>query len=132
MLRCPSMTSDECRSRAEEAQTLAAQTQDEWERELFHASSVERGADGKARVRPSPLPTVCNAAAVHDANDLDCSLAGRSDRAIRRRAATARNNWFPRFATALPRGRYSSGSAAALRHMDLEHDHVAFAERHFR
>ena len=35
MLRRPSMTSDECRRRAEEAQTLAAQTQDDWERELF-------------------------------------------------------------------------------------------------
>ena len=35
MLRRPSLTSDECRRRAEEAQTLAAQTQDDWERELF-------------------------------------------------------------------------------------------------
>ena len=35
MLRRPFITSDECRRRAEEAQTLAAQTQDDWERELF-------------------------------------------------------------------------------------------------
>jgi hypothetical protein len=35
MLRRPPMASDECRHRAEEALTLAAQTQDDWERELF-------------------------------------------------------------------------------------------------
>jgi hypothetical protein len=36
MLQRPSMTSDECRRRAEEAQTLAAQTLDDWEKELLH------------------------------------------------------------------------------------------------
>ena len=35
MLRRATVTSEECRRRAEEAQTLAAQTQDDWERELF-------------------------------------------------------------------------------------------------
>jgi hypothetical protein len=41
MLRRPSMTSDECRRRAEEAQTLAAQTQDDWERELFQRIATQ-------------------------------------------------------------------------------------------
>ena len=41
MLRRPSITSDECRSRAEEAQTLAAQTQDDWERELFQRIATQ-------------------------------------------------------------------------------------------
>jgi hypothetical protein len=35
------MTSDECRQRAEEAQTLAAQTQDDWERELFQRIATQ-------------------------------------------------------------------------------------------
>jgi hypothetical protein len=34
-MRVPSMTSNECRRRTKEALTLAAQTQDEWEQELF-------------------------------------------------------------------------------------------------
>jgi hypothetical protein len=41
MLRRPSMTSDECRRRAEEAQTLAAQIQDDWERELFQRITLQ-------------------------------------------------------------------------------------------
>jgi hypothetical protein len=41
MLRPPSITSDECRRRAEEAQTLAAQTQDDWERELFQRITTQ-------------------------------------------------------------------------------------------
>ena len=41
MLRCPSMASDECRHRAEEAQTLAAQTHDDWERELFQRIATQ-------------------------------------------------------------------------------------------
>jgi hypothetical protein len=38
---CPSITSDECRRRAEEAQTLAAQTLDDWERELFQGITTQ-------------------------------------------------------------------------------------------
>ena len=38
---CPSITSDECRRRAEEAQTLAAQTKDDWERELFQRITTQ-------------------------------------------------------------------------------------------
>jgi len=41
MLRYPFVTSDECRRRAEEAQTLAAQTQDDWERELFQCITAQ-------------------------------------------------------------------------------------------
>ena len=41
MLRRPSMTSDECRRRAEGAQTLAAQTQDDWGRELFQRITTQ-------------------------------------------------------------------------------------------
>jgi hypothetical protein len=41
MLRRPSMASDECRHRTEEAQTLAAQTQDDWERELFQRIATQ-------------------------------------------------------------------------------------------
>jgi phosphodiesterase/alkaline phosphatase D-like protein len=41
MLRRPSMTSDECRRRAEEAQTLAAQTQHDWERELLQRITTQ-------------------------------------------------------------------------------------------
>jgi hypothetical protein len=41
MLRRPSMASDECRQWAEEAQTLAAQTQDDWERELFQRIATQ-------------------------------------------------------------------------------------------
>jgi hypothetical protein len=41
MLPRPSMASDECRRRAEEAQTLAAQTQDDWERELFQRIATQ-------------------------------------------------------------------------------------------
>jgi hypothetical protein len=41
MLRHPSMASDECRHRAEEALTLAAQTQDDWERELFQRIATQ-------------------------------------------------------------------------------------------
>jgi hypothetical protein len=63
MLRRPSMTSDECRRRAEEAQTLAAQTQDDWERELFHRITTQwhvlaihkRGKEGK--LTPEAAPT---------------------------------------------------------------------------
>jgi hypothetical protein len=35
------MASDECRHRAEEAQTLAAQTHDDWERELFQRIATQ-------------------------------------------------------------------------------------------
>jgi hypothetical protein len=35
------MASDECRRRAEEAETLAAQTQDDWERELFQRITTQ-------------------------------------------------------------------------------------------
>jgi hypothetical protein len=41
MPRHPSLTSEECRRRAEEAQTLAAQTQDDWERELFQRITTQ-------------------------------------------------------------------------------------------
>ena len=41
MLRRPPMTSDECRHRAQEALTLAAQTQDDWERELFQRIATQ-------------------------------------------------------------------------------------------
>ena len=41
MLPRPCIASDECRHRAEEAQTLAAQTQDDWERELFHRIATQ-------------------------------------------------------------------------------------------
>ena len=41
MLRRPPMASDECRHRAEEAQTLAAQTHDDWERELFQRIATQ-------------------------------------------------------------------------------------------
>ena len=41
MLRLPSMASDECRHRAEEALTLAAQTQDDWEWELFQRIATQ-------------------------------------------------------------------------------------------
>ena len=59
MLRRPSMASDECRQWAEEAQTLAAQTQDDWERELFQRIATqwvalavhEEGMEGKGQQR---------------------------------------------------------------------------------
>jgi hypothetical protein len=41
MLRRPSMPSDECRRQAEEALTLAAQTQDDFERELFQRIATQ-------------------------------------------------------------------------------------------
>ena len=41
MLRRPSMAPDEFRHRAEEALTLAAQTQDDWERELFQRIATQ-------------------------------------------------------------------------------------------
>ena len=41
MLRRPSMASDECRHRVEEAQTLAAQTHDDWEREVFQRIATQ-------------------------------------------------------------------------------------------
>ena len=41
MLRRATITSEECRRRAEEAQTLAAQTQDDWERELFQRITTQ-------------------------------------------------------------------------------------------
>jgi hypothetical protein len=39
------------------------------------SSIVERGADGNAPLRLSPLPTVCSATAVQDTNGLDYALA---------------------------------------------------------
>jgi hypothetical protein len=69
MLRRPSVASDECRHWAEEAQTLAAQTQDDWERELFQRIATqwvalavhEKGKEGnrtpEART-PRPHQTV--------------------------------------------------------------------------
>ena len=55
MLPHRSMASEECRHRAEEALTLAAQTQDDWERELFQRIATqwvalavhEEGMEGK-------------------------------------------------------------------------------------
>ena len=41
MLRRPSMAPDERRYRAEEALTLGAQTQDDWERELFQRIATQ-------------------------------------------------------------------------------------------
>jgi hypothetical protein len=41
MLPRPCVASDECRHRAEEALTLAAQTQDDWERELFQRIATQ-------------------------------------------------------------------------------------------
>jgi hypothetical protein len=35
------MASDECRHRVEEAQTLAAQTHDDWEREVFQRIATQ-------------------------------------------------------------------------------------------
>ena len=60
MLRRPSLTSD---PRAEEAQTLAAQTQDDWERELFERITIQWQAlavhkKGKEEKRtPEAAPT---------------------------------------------------------------------------
>ena len=63
MLRRPSMTSDECRRRAEEAQTLAAQTQDDWERELvqritlqWHVLAIHKQGKEEKRT-PEAAPT---------------------------------------------------------------------------
>ena len=59
MLRPPCMASDECRHRAEEALALAAQTHDDWERELFQRIATqwvvlavhEEGMEGKRQQR---------------------------------------------------------------------------------